>query len=77
MPICVGLTYYFVKVTLGEISGGSFNPARSIGPAIVGGVMENKELMLLFAPFIGAILAAVVYNSVFVDDYIDIQELKR
>ena len=67
-PILVGLIVYVCKITLGELSGGGFNPARSIGPAIVGGRIESNEIILLFAPFVGSIMASVVFNSIFVDD---------
>ena len=36
-PWAIGLIIYLVMNTIGEISGGSINPARSIGPSIVAG----------------------------------------
>ena len=33
----IAITLFCVKMTLGELSGGGFNPARSIGPSIIAG----------------------------------------
>lgn len=32
--------YYVANLTMAEVSGGSFNPARSIAPAIIGGKLN-------------------------------------
>ncbi len=60
-----GLIIGFVVIALifigGPISGGSFNPARSIGPALVSGEMENLW-MYLIAPTIGAVLATFTWR---------------
>lgn len=37
LPIGMFLGVYIIMMTLAEISGGGFNPARSIGPAIIVG----------------------------------------
>lgn len=33
----IALIFYVCKMTVGEVSGGSFNPARAIAPAIIAG----------------------------------------
>jgi aquaporin Z len=43
------------------ISGASVNPARSLGPALVGGTYDNV-LIYLTAPFIGSILGWAIYR---------------
>jgi aquaporin NIP len=47
----------------GAISGGSMNPARSLGPAVVTG--EFKDLWIyLFAPPMGAMIGAFTYELI-------------
>lgn len=52
----------------GPITGGSMNPARSVGPALFAGgkAMENLWLYLI-APPIGAVLAAQIYERLRLD----------
>lgn len=76
-PVSVSFMYFLCLMTLGELSGGGFNPARSIGPAIVSGVVGNLQLVHVVAPVVGAILAAIIYNSVFIDDDVDLKEKMR
>ncbi|HRQ90317.1 MAG TPA: aquaporin [Bacteroidia bacterium] len=45
-----------VALVAGPVSGASLNPARSIGPAVVGGEFDHLWLYLL-APLCGALLA--------------------
>jgi aquaporin Z len=45
------------------ITGTSVNPARSIGPALVGGGIALTQLWLfIVAPFIGAAISAIVWK---------------
>jgi len=46
------------------ISGASMNPARSLGPAIVSGYLNDLWLYWT-APFIGTALVAIIYNKLF------------
>ncbi len=43
LPLVLGLVVYVVKATLGELSGGSFNPARTLGPGIISGSIGTLE----------------------------------
>jgi glycerol uptake facilitator-like aquaporin len=45
----------------GPISGASMNPARSFGPALVGGVMDSQWIYLL-GPIAGAVAGATTYR---------------
>ncbi|HEY7269883.1 MAG TPA: aquaporin [Dehalococcoidia bacterium] len=47
----------------GPISGGSMNPARSFGPAVVSGQLTSLWIYLI-APPIGALLGAMAYTLV-------------
>jgi aquaporin Z len=50
------------------VTGTSVNPARSLGPAVVAGGTALSQLWLfLVAPFIGAVIAAVVWKYLFED----------
>jgi MIP family channel proteins len=52
----------------GPITGGSMNPARSLGPAFVSGELDDLWIYLI-APPIGAILGAFAYTVVRADHH--------
>lgn len=54
--LVIGLTVVGLIFVAGPISGGSFNPARSIGPALVSGKLTSLWIYLV-APTLGAIIA--------------------
>lgn len=65
----VGLAVIGLVVVLGQLvgaplTGGSMNPARSFGPALVAGVWSNHWIYW-FAPFAGAAVAIFVYDVCF------------
>ncbi len=57
----IGGTVLFCAIWAGPVSGGSFNPARTLGPAIVGNTWTDIWVYLT-APIIGGALGALVYN---------------
>ena len=59
----IGLTVGLDILMGGPISGAAMNPARHLGPALLGGGLENIWLYWL-GPVIGGILAAVTYQKV-------------
>jgi MIP family channel proteins len=59
--LAIGATVGLEALFAGPISGASMNPARSFGPALVGGTWAALWVYLL-APFIGAAVAAVLYR---------------
>ncbi len=60
--IPIGLVLVLIHLVGIPITNTSVNPARSIGPALfVGGWALQQLWLFIVAPFIGAILAAVVY----------------
>jgi len=61
--IAIGATVFIDVLIGGPISGGSMNPARSLGPAVVGGEFSDYWIYL-FAPIIGAALGALAYTCV-------------
>jgi MIP family channel proteins len=64
-----GLAVGFVILVAGlmgnSLSGASMNPARSLGPALFAGGSPLASVWLYFVgPFVGAVLAVVVYQSI-------------
>jgi MIP family channel proteins len=57
----IGLTIAFDILAIGPLTGGSMNPARSLGPAIAYGTREAQGIYIT-APVIGALLAALAYE---------------
>ena len=61
--IAIGGTVGLDAMFGGPISGASMNPARSLGPALVGGDLHALWLYIL-APLVGASVGAVAYQFV-------------
>jgi aquaporin Z len=59
--VIIPLTLVVVHFAGIPISGASVNPARSLGPAIVAGNLENIWIYLT-APFVGAVIGWLVYR---------------
>jgi aquaporin Z len=60
--IPIGLVLVLIHLVGIPVTNTSVNPARSIGPAIfVGGWALEQLWLFIVAPFIGAIIAAIVY----------------
>jgi aquaporin Z len=60
-PIAAGLLVVIVVVIEAPLSSTSLNPARSLGPAIVGNTFTALWIYLLATP-LGALLAALVFS---------------
>jgi len=60
--IAIGLTVGLEAAFMGPITGASMNPARSFGPALVGGIWEHHWVYWV-APIWGAQLAVAVYRE--------------
>jgi len=58
--MAIGATVGLDALFAGPISGASMNPARSLGPALVSGHLEDLWIYLV-APAAGALLAAAAY----------------
>jgi glycerol uptake facilitator-like aquaporin len=59
--LVIGLMVTGMILISGPISGGSFNPARSLGPAIFSGNFTTLWIYLI-APTLGAILAMLAWK---------------
>ncbi|MDQ3729438.1 MAG: aquaporin [Actinomycetota bacterium] len=64
-PLAIGATLGFVVMIFGPLTGGSFNPARWFGPALIGDGLEASDLVpYVLGPLAGALLATAVYKFV-------------
>lgn len=52
-------------LTIGHVSGGGMNPARAIGPAIIGGSLTPSLLIFVGGPAVGSTIASFLYSEVF------------
>lgn len=62
-PLWIGITVTIATILSSNISGGSFNPARSIAPLFISG-SYLPMIVYLIGPMTGAIFAAHVYKTV-------------
>ncbi len=60
----IGLTVTLGILCIGPMTGAALNPARSIGPALVGGYLDNFWLYWI-GPIAGAVAAAFLYDGLF------------
>jgi MIP family channel proteins len=58
----IGLTICFDILAAGPLTGASMNPARSFGPALVGGYWDVHQAYW-FGPILGGAVAALIYDA--------------
>ena len=64
-PLAIGATLGFLVMIFGPLTGGSFNPARWFGPALIGDGIDGSDLLVyVLGPIVGAALAVGVYRFV-------------
>ena len=59
-PIFIGLFIFTAATVFGPLSGGSFNPAVSVAPAIVAGSFSNLWIYLV-GPFVGGAIGGALF----------------
>lgn len=64
-PLTIGLAFAACVMVFGPLTGGSFNPARWFGPALVSGEWGGVWPYVV-GPLVGATLAALFYKFVIV-----------
>jgi len=64
----MGGTLFLLILLLGHLTGASFNPARSIGPALSSG--HSNIIVYLLGPFLGAVFAAMPFRLLHIEDQI-------
>ena len=65
-PLVIGATLGLAVFALGPMTGGSFNPARAFGPALIsGGFGDGGTFLLAYVvgPLAGALAAAFAYQA--------------
>jgi MIP family channel proteins len=60
----IGLVITFDILAGGPVTGGSMNPARTFGPAVVGGYWANHWIYWI-GPLAGGAIAALLYSGLF------------
>lgn len=70
-PLFIGLVIVVVILAVGPVSGAALNPARFLGPAVVGRGLNGDFWVWFVGPMVGAGLAAVIYENVLLRDLTD------
>ena len=60
-PFAIGMTLTVCILMFGALTGGSINPARTIGPAVATGDFDGIVVYLV-AQFLGGIIAGILYR---------------
>jgi MIP family channel proteins len=63
--LAIGFTLAACIFAIGPFTGGSLNPARSLGPAVASGVFEGQAVYWI-GPVVGALAAALLYDTLFI-----------
>ncbi len=63
--LAIGSTIAAGILAIGPFTGGSFNPARSFGPAVASGIFEAQAVYWI-GPIVGAVAAALLYDTLFI-----------
>ncbi|XP_047342598.1 probable aquaporin TIP-type [Impatiens glandulifera] len=67
-PIAIGFIVGANILAAGPFSGGSMNPARSFGPAVVSG--DLSQIWIYWAgPLVGGALAGFIYGDIFIGSH--------
>ncbi|MGI0092082.1 MAG: MIP/aquaporin family protein [Nitrososphaerales archaeon] len=60
--ILCGFTIFILTIIIGPFSGASFNPSRSLGPAIASQLFKN-QIVFWVGPWAGAIVAGLIFAA--------------
>jgi len=82
-PLAIGAAFFLTQLVGVNFTGGSLNPARSLGPAIVLGRWPGYFWIYILGPVMGAALASAAYKLLVwlrveeQDEDVDEQDLER
>ncbi|KAF2847799.1 aquaporin-like protein [Plenodomus tracheiphilus IPT5] len=68
-PVGIGLALFIAELTGVYFTGGSLNPARSFGPAVVNHQFHDYHWIYWLGPILGAIVAAGFYKFIKILEY--------
>lgn len=68
-----GLVLAMGVLAIGTLTGAALNPARALGPALVGGEWTD-HLVYWIGPIIGAVAAALVYHQLFAEEEMEMSD---
>ncbi|KAJ4309611.1 Aquaporin-1, partial [Neodidymelliopsis sp. IMI 364377] len=68
-PVGIGLALFIAELTGVYFTGGSLNPARSFGPAVVNHTFNGYHWIYWVGPILGAIVAAGFYKFIKILEY--------
>jgi len=68
-PVGIGLSLFIAELLGVYFTGGSLNPARSFGPAVVANSFPGYHWIYWVGPFLGSLLAASFYKFIKVLEY--------
>ncbi|CUS14675.1 unnamed protein product [Tuber aestivum] len=68
-PLGIGLSFFITQLFGVYFTGGSLNPARSLGPAVITGDFPGHHWIYWVGPALGAALGAAVYKILLLVDY--------
>ncbi|KAH7014200.1 aquaporin-like protein [Microdochium trichocladiopsis] len=60
-PVGIGLALFLAEMFATGITGGSLNPARTLGPDVIAASFDQSTWIYYTAPFVGTMLSAAVY----------------
>jgi aquaporin related protein len=63
-PLGIGLALFVAELAGVYYTGGSLNPARSLGPAVASTSFPGYHWIYWLGPFLGALLAALYYRII-------------
>ncbi|MCS6807401.1 MAG: aquaporin [Bacteroidota bacterium] len=64
-PFAIGCTIALGVMSIGPLTGGAMNPARTFGAALASGMWSNHAVYWV-GPIVGGVLAGLIYNFVLI-----------
>ncbi|KAK0725936.1 aquaporin-like protein [Lasiosphaeris hirsuta] len=61
-PVAIGISFFLAELVGVYFTGGSLNPARSLGPAVVNGSFPAYFWIYWVGPLLGSLLASAFYS---------------
>ena len=68
-PLGIGLALFVAELAGVFYTGGSLNPARSLGPAVISGSFPGYFWIYIIGPFLGSLVTAGYFHFVKYMDY--------